>query len=127
GIYRRTRIRAWSSLLSVLRTGTPPTATTPSTAGTRRNRPPASRCSTAQFNGLPLTFSGGNPNANGTLWHDRAVYHFLTTPADRARYREVLLQAIRPGSRIIMATFASDGPTHCSGLPAAGYDSDGLV
>jgi len=76
---------------------------------------------------LPLTFSGGNPNANGTLWHDRAVYHFLTTPADRARYREVLLQAIRPGSRIIIATFASDGPTHCSGLPAAGYDSDGLV
>ncbi|ROR34301.1 class I SAM-dependent methyltransferase [Inmirania thermothiophila] len=51
------------------------------------------------------------------LWHDRAVLHFLTDEAERARYREVLAQAVVPGGWAVIATFAHDGPERCSGLP----------
>jgi len=61
------------------------------------------------------------------LWHDRAVFHFLTEPHDRARYVDVLADALRPGGHAVMATFASDGPERCSGLPVARYDATGLA
>ena len=61
------------------------------------------------------------------LWHDRAVFHFLTEPADRARYVERLTQAVRPGGSVVIATFAPDGPETCSGLPVVRYSADALA
>ncbi len=55
------------------------------------------------------------------IWHDRAVFHFLVTPADRAAYLRTLRAALPAGGAIILATFAADGPRHCSGLPVARY------
>ncbi len=51
------------------------------------------------------------------LWHDRAVFHFLTEEEQRQRYVDVLRRATRPGGHVIIATFAPDGPEMCSGLP----------
>jgi SAM-dependent methyltransferase len=61
------------------------------------------------------------------IWHDRAVFHFLTSPADRAAYLGTLRAALPGGGAIILATFAADGPAHCSGLPVARYDGPGLA
>lgn len=55
------------------------------------------------------------------VWHDRAVFHFLTTVTDRRRYVAQVRQGLRPGGHIIVATFAEDGPTRCSGLDVARY------
>jgi len=60
------------------------------------------------------------------VWHDRAVFHFLTDPADRETYRAQLRHALRPGGLLIMATFAGDGPTRCSGLDVVRYSADAL-
>lgn len=70
-----------------------------------------------------LTWSPGRRFA---LWHDRAVFHFLTDPADRATYRELAGIAVAPGGHLILGTFAADGPDSCSGLPVARYDPDAL-
>lgn len=67
------------------------------------------------------------PAAGFALWHDRAVYHFLTEAADRRRYLEQLTNALRPGGHAIIATFAADGPERCSGLIVRRYDADGLA
>jgi hypothetical protein len=55
------------------------------------------------------------------IWHDRAVVHFLTDPADRARYRDHLLHTLKAHGSAIVATFAPDGPESCSGLPVMRY------
>jgi trans-aconitate methyltransferase len=55
------------------------------------------------------------------LWHDRAVFHFLTEPADRQRYRENLHASLAADGHAIIATFAPDGPKTCSGLPVRRY------
>lgn len=60
------------------------------------------------------------------LWHDRAVFHFLTTEEDRAAYVRQVLRALKPGGHVIMATFGSDGPAQCSGLPVMRYAPDEL-
>lgn len=60
------------------------------------------------------------------VWHDRAVFHFLTAPEDRAGYVQAVLRAVKPGGHIIIATFAEDGPTRCSGLPVMRYTAEGL-
>lgn len=60
------------------------------------------------------------------VWHDRAVFHFLTDPADRQAYIERVLRAVKPGGHVIVATFADDGPTQCSGLPVMRYSPDDL-
>lgn len=61
------------------------------------------------------------------IWHDRAVFHFLTEPDDRARYRAHLLQTLKPGGAVVMATFAPDGPDKCSGLPVRRYAPEALA
>ena len=61
------------------------------------------------------------------LWHDRAVFHFLTDPADRAAYREGLRANLRPGGLAVLAVFAPDGPETCSGLPVRRYNLAELV
>ena len=60
------------------------------------------------------------------IWHDRAVFHFLTAPADRQAYVEQVMRAVRPGGHVIVATFAEDGPEKCSGLPVMRYAPDAL-
>ena len=61
------------------------------------------------------------PEHGYRLWHDRAVFHFLTDPADRAAYRDLATATVTPGGFLIIATFAAGGPTHCSGLPVMRY------
>jgi uridine phosphorylase/SAM-dependent methyltransferase len=61
------------------------------------------------------------------VWHDRAVFHFLTTPEDRARYRSHLRTTLKPYGTAIVATFALDGPETCSGLPVARYSPETLA
>ena len=61
------------------------------------------------------------------IWHDRAAFHFLTRDEDRARYIAHLRRVIRPNGRVIMATFAPDGPEKCSGLPVARYSPESLA
>lgn len=55
------------------------------------------------------------------LWHDRAMFHFLTDPASRNAYIGLCTTAVKPGGKLIIATFAADGPEQCSGLPTMRY------
>lgn len=55
------------------------------------------------------------------VWHDRAVFHFVTDEDERRAYVAQLLHALKPGGHAIIATFALDGPTECSGLPVMRY------
>jgi SAM-dependent methyltransferase len=61
------------------------------------------------------------------VWHDRAVFHFLTGEDQRRRYVETAANAVRPAGAVVIGTYAEDGPTRCSGLPTARYDPDGLA
>ena len=61
------------------------------------------------------------------LWHDRAVFHFLTDPADRAAYIARLSDSLTARGHAIIATFAPDGPTQCSGLPVTRYSPEQLA
>ena len=60
------------------------------------------------------------------VWHDRAVFHFLTDPADRARYVEQVLKSVKPGGHVIVAAFGPGGPLQCSGLDGVRYSPDAL-
>ena len=66
------------------------------------------------------------PKNRYAVWHDRAVFHFLTQPADRLRYIDTLRHSIRHGGYVIIATFAPDGPHQCSGLDVLRYSPDSL-
>jgi hypothetical protein len=61
------------------------------------------------------------------IWHDRAVFHFLTERSDRNRYRFHLLETLKPGGSAIVATFAPGGPARCSGLPVVRYSPQRLA
>jgi SAM-dependent methyltransferase len=61
------------------------------------------------------------PAARYDVWHDRAVFHFLTDPADRARYVEQVLKSVKPGGHVIIAAFGPGGPLQCSGLDVVRY------
>lgn len=61
------------------------------------------------------------------IWHDRAVFHFLTDAGDRARYLIHLRETVKPTGAAIIATFALDGPEKCSGLPVARYSPSTLA
>lgn len=61
------------------------------------------------------------------LWHDRAVFHFLTDPADQRAYARVLDAALSPDGAVILGTFAPDGPEKCSGLPVQRHDAASLA
>ncbi len=68
-----------------------------------------------------------NPARMFDIWHDRAVFHFLTEQWQRNAYCKALLQALKPGGTFIIATFALDGPERCSGLPVRRYDPEMLA
>jgi trans-aconitate methyltransferase len=61
------------------------------------------------------------------IWHDRAVFHFLTEPAQRAAYLRALSEGLAVGGLAIFATFAPDGPEKCSGLTVERYDAEKLA
>ena len=63
------------------------------------------------------------PAARYALWHDRAVFHFLTEAVERARYVAAAARAVRTGGHALVATFAPDGPDCCSDLPVCRYDA----
>lgn len=67
------------------------------------------------------------PERDYAVWHDRAVFHFLTAAEDRAGYARALSNALRPGGIAIIATFADNGPEMCSGLPVARYAPEELA
>ena len=71
--------------------------------------------------------TGFIPPHRFALWHDRAVFHFLTNKADRDRYLGVLKQTLEPGGHLVMMTFAIDGPLKCSGLDIVQYDVNKLT
>jgi len=66
------------------------------------------------------------PSHRYDVWHDRAVFHFLTEPKQRQAYVEKVFHSVKPGGHVIVATFAEDGPTQCSGLPVMRYSADKL-
>lgn len=67
------------------------------------------------------------PARTWDIWHDRAVFHFLTDAAAQDAYLEALKLGTRPGSAVIMATFAPAGPERCSGLPVQRYSAASLA
>lgn len=60
------------------------------------------------------------------VWHDRAVFHFLTQHEQRRRYVAQVLKALKPGGHAVVGTFGPQGPPQCSGLPVVRYSSDEL-
>jgi SAM-dependent methyltransferase len=67
------------------------------------------------------------PHRRFDVWHDRAVFHFLTEPGQRAAYRRALFAGLASHALVIMATFALDGPDKCSGLAVQRYDASSLA
>jgi SAM-dependent methyltransferase len=67
-----------------------------------------------------------SPGRTFDVWHDRAVFHFLTDAEDQHRYVQSATRAVAPGGALVMGTFAPDGPTHCSGLETARHDAGSL-
>lgn len=82
--------------------------------------------------GAAVNWLGGDvttvplPARHFDVWHDRAVFHFLTTPEARLAYVEQVMHSVKPGGHVIVATFAPDGPLQCSGLPVMRYSPDSL-
>ena len=60
------------------------------------------------------------------LWHDRAVFHFLTLPEQRTAYVRQVASSVRPGGHVIVGAFGPEGPTKCSGLEVVRYDVESL-
>ena len=66
------------------------------------------------------------PSAAYGVWHDRAVFHFLTSSQDRARYVAQTRHAVRPGGHVIVASFSLEGPPKCSGLDVVRYSPESM-
>jgi 2-polyprenyl-3-methyl-5-hydroxy-6-metoxy-1,4-benzoquinol methylase len=60
------------------------------------------------------------------VWHDRAVFHFLTNPEDRIAYVRNAASALKSGGHVIVSTFGPEGPAKCSGLDVVRYDAESL-
>jgi SAM-dependent methyltransferase len=60
------------------------------------------------------------------VWHERAVFHFLTTADDRAAYVRQVARAVRRGGHVIVGVFGPEGPTKCTGLEVVRYDAESL-
>ena len=61
------------------------------------------------------------------LWHDRAVFHFLTAADDRSEYEATLRRTLHPGGTVVLSTFALEGPPQCSGLDVMQYDESSIL
>jgi ubiquinone/menaquinone biosynthesis C-methylase UbiE len=67
------------------------------------------------------------PQAYFDVWHDRAVFHFLTDENLRQKYRQQAARTLKANGHLILATFAADGPDRCSGLPTMRYSEETLI
>ncbi|HET8636477.1 MAG TPA: class I SAM-dependent methyltransferase [Acidobacteriaceae bacterium] len=67
------------------------------------------------------------PPGRYDLWHDRALFHFLTEPAQRHQYLNQIKRALKPGGLVILSTFGPEGPVQCSGLAVCRYDRESLA
>jgi 2-polyprenyl-3-methyl-5-hydroxy-6-metoxy-1,4-benzoquinol methylase len=61
------------------------------------------------------------------VWHDRAVFHFLTDAADRMKYADLARRTLPAGGHLIIAAFADDGPQRCSGLDVCRYNAASMA
>jgi len=66
------------------------------------------------------------PAHSYNVWHDRAVFHFLTKPDERLAYVRNVASAVKPGGHVIVSTFGPEGPNKCSGLDVMRYDAESL-
>lgn len=82
--------------------------------------------SAAQVSWIEADVTEFDPPQKYDLWHDRAVFHFLTDPNDRKKYAQNMEKALNPGGNVIVATFAIDGPPKCSGLDVERYSDEKL-
>jgi len=92
-------------------------------AQARRRLGPAA----AQVEWIETDVTKFKPARTWEIWHDRAAFHFLTDAADRRRYMGVLNKALARGGQAIIAAFAPDGPSRCSGLDVVRYDAASLA
>ena len=76
---------------------------------------------------IEADITGFEPDRKFDLWHDRAVFHFLTDANDRKKYVKVMKRAVAPDGYLIIATFALDGPPKCSGLEVVRYSPESLA
>ncbi len=83
--------------------------------------------SASQVSWLAADITEWEPDREYQVWHDRAVFHFLTTEPQRRAYRATLEKAIAPGGIVVIGTFALDGPERCSGLSVERYSSETLA
>ncbi|MBW2694661.1 MAG: class I SAM-dependent methyltransferase, partial [Deltaproteobacteria bacterium] len=83
--------------------------------------------SAEKVNWISADITNWTPTTTYALWHDRAVFHFLTDADDRANYVTALVIALEPNGVAVIATFAEDGPETCSFLPVVRYSSAALV
>jgi len=67
-----------------------------------------------------------NTDNNFSIWHDRAVFHFLTSKEDIEKYKQVALKNIQKGGYLILGTFSQNGPEKCSGLNVSRYSTESL-
>jgi trans-aconitate methyltransferase len=81
----------------------------------------------AQVNWLEADLLEARLKGPWRIWHDRAVFHFLTGEAERKRYLQQLEDNLEPGGHVIIATFAPEGPEACSGLPVQRYSPEHLA
>src|SRR5450759_2193948 len=72
------------------------------------------------------TYRPPSTTSSTPVWHDRAVFHFLTTQEQRSAYVRQVAHAVKSGGHVIIGTFGPEGPTQCSGLDVIRYDADSL-
>lgn len=70
--------------------------------------------------------SAALPQRHYDVWHDRAVFHFLTQPDDRRAYVQRVASSVKIGGNVIVAAFGPEGPDKCSGLDVMKYDAESL-
>lgn len=80
-----------------------------------------------QVSWIPADVTTYRPARRYQLWHDRAVFHFLTAPNDQQCYAHTAAAAVLPGGWLVIAGFAPDGPEQCSGLPVHRHTSESLT
>ena len=67
------------------------------------------------------------PCQHYSLWHDRAVFHFLIETKSQQKYKQALLHSVKAGGHFVIGTFTPEAPPQCSGLPVQRYDAASLV
>lgn len=82
---------------------------------------------TDQVNWITADATAWTPDRTWDVWHDRAVFHFLTESTAQDAYIAALRSGTKEGSALIMATFAPTGPEKCSGLPVQRYNAQSLA